>query len=42
MLFRSVIYDVLRHRIGLTYEAEDENITTQDVVSKIVNSVDVP
>ena len=39
---REVIYDVLRHRIGLTYEAEAENITTQDVVSKIVNSVDVP
>jgi MoxR-like ATPase len=37
-----VIYDVLRHRIGLTYEAEAENITTQDVISKIVNSVDVP
>ena len=39
---REVIYDVLRHRIGLTYEAEAENITTQDVISKIVNSVDVP
>ena len=38
---REVIYDVLRHRIGITYEAEAENITTQDVVSKIVNSVDV-
>jgi MoxR-like ATPase len=32
----------LRHRIGLTYEAEAENVTTQDVISKIVNSVEVP
>ena len=39
---REVIYDVLRHRIGLTYEAEAENVTTQDVISKIVNSVEVP
>ena len=36
------IDEELRHRIGLTYEAEAENITTQDVISKIVNSVDVP
>ena len=39
---REVIYDVLRHRIGLTYEAEAENVTTQDVISKIVNSIEVP
>ena len=39
---REVIYDVLRHRIGLTYEAEAENVTTKDVISKIVNSVEVP
>jgi MoxR-like ATPase len=39
---RAVIHDVLRHRIGLTYEAEAENITSEDVISKIVNSVEVP
>ena len=39
---RAVIHDVLRHRIGLTYEAEAENVTAEDVISKIVNSVEVP
>ncbi|MBN09353.1 MAG: ATPase [Flavobacteriaceae bacterium] len=39
---RSVIYDVLRHRIGLTYEAEAENISTEDIISQIVNEVEVP
>ena len=39
---RAVIHDVLRHRIGLTYEAEAENVTSEDVISKIVNSVEVP
>ncbi len=39
---RAVIHDVLRHRIGLTYEAEAENITTEDIINKIVNQVEVP
>ena len=39
---REVIYDVLRHRIGLTYEAEAENVTTEDLISQIVNEVEVP
>ncbi len=39
---RSVAMDVLRHRIGITYEAEAENITSEDIVNKILNSVEVP
>ncbi len=39
---RAVIHDVLRHRIGLTYEAEAENITAEDIINKIVNKVEVP
>ncbi len=39
---REIIYDVLRHRVGLTYEAEAENITSYEVISKIVNSIEVP
>jgi MoxR-like ATPase len=39
---RAVVYDVLRHRIGLTYEAEAENITTVEIINKIVNEVEVP
>jgi MoxR-like ATPase len=39
---RSIVYDVLRHRIGLTYEAEAENITTEDLISQIINEVEVP
>ncbi|MCS6934535.1 MAG: MoxR family ATPase [Chitinophagales bacterium] len=39
---RAVCYDVLRHRIGLTYEAEAENITTEHVISEILNAVEVP
>lgn len=38
----AVCPDVLRHRIGLTYEAEAENITTVDIVNEIINRVDVP
>ncbi len=34
--------DVMRHRIGLTYEAEAENVTTLDIVNQIINKVDVP
>jgi len=39
---RAVVYDVLRHRIGITYEAEAENITSEDIISKIVNEIEVP
>jgi len=39
---RAVAYDVLRHRIGLTYEAEAENITSEDIISEILNTVEVP
>lgn len=39
---RAVIYDILRHRIGLTYEAEAENVTTEDLISQIINHVEVP
>ena len=39
---REVIYDVLRHRIGLTYEAEAENVTSEDLISQIINEVEVP
>ncbi|MBN2697707.1 MAG: AAA family ATPase [Bacteroidales bacterium] len=39
---RAVCYDVLRHRIGLTYEAEAENITATDIISEILNNVEVP
>tara|TARA_B100002052_G_scaffold195836_1_gene178578 strand:- start:234 stop:1226 length:993 start_codon:yes stop_codon:yes gene_type:complete len=39
---RSVCHDVLRHRIGLTYEAEAENITSEDIIDKILNTIEVP
>lgn len=39
---RAVCADVLRHRIGLTYEAEAENVTTEDIISEILNTVEVP
>ena len=39
---RAVCYDVLRHRIGLTYEAEANNMTTEDVITEILNAVQVP
>ena len=39
---RAVCHDVLRHRIGLSYEAEAENITTVDIVTEILNTVEVP
>lgn len=39
---RNVAKDVLRHRIGLSYEAEAENITTDEIIQKIINSVEVP
>ncbi|MDB3863132.1 MoxR family ATPase [Flavobacteriaceae bacterium] len=39
---RAVIYDILRHRIGLTYEAEAENVTSEDIITQIINEVEVP
>jgi MoxR-like ATPase len=39
---RAICHDVLRHRIGLTYEAEAENITTEHIISEILNHVEVP
>lgn len=39
---RAVAHDVLRHRIGLTYEAEASNITADEIISKILNKVEVP
>ncbi|CAM1359133.1 AAA family ATPase [Tenacibaculum soleae] len=39
---RAVVNDVLRHRIGITYEAEAENITSLDIINSIINEVQVP
>lgn len=39
---RAICHDVLRHRIGLTYEAEAENITTENIITEILNTVEVP
>jgi MoxR-like ATPase len=39
---RAVAFDVLRHRIGLTYEAEAENMTTEDIITQVLNVVEVP
>ncbi len=39
---RAISHDVLRHRIGLTYEAEASNVTSEEIVSKIINKVEVP
>lgn len=38
----AVCPDVMRHRVGLTYEAEAENITSVDIINEIINRVDVP
>lgn len=39
---RAVVQDVLRHRVGITYEAEAENVTSEDIITKIVNEIEVP
>lgn len=39
---RAICHDVLRHRIGLTYEAEANNVTTEDIINEILNAVEVP
>lgn len=39
---RAIAHDVMRHRIGLTYEAEAENITSEDIINEILNTIEVP
>ena len=39
---RAIALDVLRHRVGLSYEAEAENISTVDIVNEILNTIQVP
>ena len=39
---RAICYDVMRHRVGVTYEAEAENITSEDIIKEILNRVEVP
>lgn len=39
---RAIVHDVLRHRIGITYEAEAENITSEELINRIVNVIEVP
>jgi MoxR-like ATPase len=39
---RAVALDVLRHRVGITYEAEAENMTSEDIVNKIIDNIEVP
>jgi MoxR-like ATPase len=39
---RAVCHDVLRHRIGLSYEAEAENVTQEDIINEILNKVEIP
>ncbi len=39
---RAIVHDVMRHRIGLSYEAEATNVTTEEIVSQIVNKIEVP
>ena len=39
---RNIAHDILRHRIGLTYEAEAENVTSEEIITEILNSVEIP
>uniref|UniRef100_UPI003743D7CE AAA family ATPase n=1 Tax=Chitinophaga polysaccharea TaxID=1293035 RepID=UPI003743D7CE len=39
---RNICFDVMRHRVGLTYEAEAENVTSENILSEILNAVEVP
>jgi MoxR-like ATPase len=39
---RAVALDILRHRIGITYEAEAENVSVEEIIKEIINRVDVP
>ncbi len=39
---RAICHDIMRHRVGLTYEAEAENITSEEIISEILNKIEVP
>ena len=39
---RAIVHDVLRHRIGITYEAEAENVTSVDIIDQMINEIEVP
>ena len=39
---RAIAHDVLRHRIGLSYEAEANNVSSEEIISQILNKVEVP
>jgi len=39
---RAIVHDVMRHRIGLSYEAEAMNVTSEEIISRIINRVEVP
>ena len=39
---RNICHDVMRHRLGLTYEAEAENITQEDIINKVLDTIEVP
>lgn len=39
---RAVCHDVMRHRIGLSYEAEANNLTSEEIISEILNTIEVP
>ena len=39
---RSVVYDVLQHRIGISYEAEAENLSSFDIIKSIIDKIEVP
>ena len=39
---RAICHDVMRHRVGITYEAEAENITSEQIINEILNAVEVP
>ena len=39
---RAIVHDVIRHRIGLSYEAEAMNVTSEEIISRIINRVEVP
>jgi MoxR-like ATPase len=39
---RNVCHDVMRHRIGLTYEAEAENVSQEEIINRVLNKVEVP
>ena len=42
MLFRSMVYDVMRHRILLSYEAEAEDVTSEKIIENILDAVNLP